>query len=208
MPTPPPKLYKRFFIDNNDERVGLFRTVAHRFNVATALYAGSFVQIGPSFVVPRVVYVDNDRRTGRFFADPALLDYVNERKEYAEEPEIAFNHCSYESDFAEEPESFDLLISLYAGFISAACKQYLKIGGVLLVNDSHGDASMANLDPNFELIAAVNRRGESFSLKESQLHEYFVPKREINLTPDLLRERGRGVGFVKPAFGYIFRRVA
>lgn len=208
MSTPPPKLYQQFFIDKSDQRVDLFRTVAHRHDVKAALYPGSFVQIGPSFVIPRVVYVDNDRRTGRFFADPQLLEYVRGRKEYQEEPEITFHHCSYESGFGERLESFDLLISQYAGFISSACKLYLKVGGVLLVNDSHGDASMANLDPDFKLIAAVIRRGERFSIRESHLDEYFVPKREINLTPALLRERGRSVGFVKPAFSYIFSKIA
>ena len=173
----PPKLYEQFFVSKDDERIDLFRKVALRFEVKTALYPGSFVQIGPSFVIPQTVFVDNDRRTGRFFSDPSVLEYVETRKEYVEQPQMRFHHCSYEAVFDEQPESFDLLISQYAGFISKACKSYLRTGGVLLVNDSHGDASMANLDRDFELIATVNRRGERFSINESHLEDYFVPKR-------------------------------
>ena len=87
MPTLPPELYKRYFIDKNDERVDLFRTGAHRYHVSVALYPGSFVQIGPSFVVPNMVYIDNDRRAGPFFANPQVLDYVRDRKQYREEPD-------------------------------------------------------------------------------------------------------------------------
>ena len=37
-----------------------------------------------------------------------------------------------------EDRSVDLLISQYAGIISQPCKRYLKPGGYLLVNNSHG----------------------------------------------------------------------
>ncbi len=208
MPQPsPPPLYKQYFIDRSDERVDLFRKLAEQFGVRSALYPGSFVQISPSFVIPRVVYVDSDRRIPRFFGDPAVQEYVESRKEYGESPEIRYHHQSYEDDIGEPPGNFDLLISQYAGFISAACKRYLKRGGLLVANDSHGDASMARIDPDFELVAAIDRRGEKFSVKTSDLDRYFLPKRPVEITAELLRQRGRGIGYTTPASSYLFRKI-
>lgn len=65
-----------------------------------------------------------------------------------------FLHGDYRS-LDLESESFDLLISLYAGFISEACGHLLRIGGLLLVNSSHGDAAIAALDPRFKPAAVV-----------------------------------------------------
>jgi hypothetical protein len=208
MTAPVPALYKQFFVDKADERVDLFRKIANQFDVTSALYPGSFVQISPSFVIPRVVYVDNDRRNGRFFVDPLLMDYVRSRKEYEAEPQIVAHPQSYETDIAEPPGSFDLLISQYAGFISPACKKYLRIGGVLLANDSHGDASMAYLDQGLEFIGVVNRRGDAFSIKDTGLDQYFVPKRDIVIDEASLREMSRAPAYTKWASSYLFRRVA
>ena len=36
----------------------------------------------------------------------------------------------------------DVLLSQYAGFISEPCKGYLRAGGVLVANNSHGDARL------------------------------------------------------------------
>lgn len=205
--TSPPDLYKQFFVDKNDERVDLFRKLVKTYKVRSALYPGSFVQISPSFVIPRVVYVDNDRRFPGLFRDEKLLPYVESRKEYPEQPEIGFHHQSYEKDIDEPLESFDLLISQYAGFISAACSKYLKIGGVLVANDSHGDAAMANLDPQLRLIAVIKRKGERFTITETGLGDYLTTRRPVEITRESLRRRGRGFGYTKTASSYVFRRI-
>lgn len=208
MPQPlPPALYKQHFIDKSDERVDLFRKLVKKYKVASALYPGSFVQISPSFVIPHVVYVDNDRRIPAFFEDEQLGAYVETRKEYSEQPEIKFHHQSYEKEIDEPLESFDLLISQYAGFISQACCKYLKLGGVLLANDSHGDAAMANLDPRFRLIGVINRKGEMFTIKETGLDAYLTTRRPVEITQETLRARGRGFGYTNPASSYVFHRI-
>ena len=117
---------------------------------------------------PHTCFVDTERRAERFFADPAVRDFVNERKVYSQEPCIRFHRADYVQELPEPKESYDLLISQYAGFVSQHCKQYLKVGGMLLANNSHGDASMAWLDQDFALVAAINRRGERFSLVEDE----------------------------------------
>ena len=78
---------------------------------------------------------------------------------------------------------------------------------MLLANNSHGDASMAWLDQDFALVAAINRRGERFSLVETNLDSYFVPKRDHPITREYLERTKRGVAYTRSAFGYVFRRV-
>ena len=201
-----PELYKQHYLDKGDDRTDLFRQLARKYGLHSALYPGSFVDISPSFTIERVVYVDNFRTARPFFADPAVLAYVRARKEYSGEPCIVFHPDDYTRELDEAPDSLDLLISQYAGFVSTPCKAYLKAGGILVANDSHGDASMAHLDPDYAFIAVVNRRGDTFSLSEKGLERYFVPKREVEVTPDLLRQTGKGVAYTRWASSYVFRR--
>jgi hypothetical protein len=109
-------------------------------------------------------------------------------------------------DYAQVPEpvaSFDLLISLYAGFVSQACGWLLRRGGLLLANDSHGDASMAALDPSFELVGTFTRRDH---LRTDELNTYLQPKSGRTTTTDDLRRTGRGVAVTRDAKAYLFRR--
>jgi hypothetical protein len=201
------ELYKQHYTDKDYERIDLFRKVASGYDVQNALYPGSWIDVGPSFVIERVVYVDNFRTARPFFADPATIELVRSRKEYPGEPCVVFHAKDYTKPFGEELGSFDLLISQYAGFISTPCKQYLKVGGLLVANDSHGDASMAYIDPDFELVAVARRRGRKFSLSEKSLDTYFCPKRDIVVTPELLRETQKGVSYTRWASNYLLRRI-
>lgn len=208
MPTNVPDLYQKHHIDKSDERLGLFVLMAEHFAVQSALYPGSFVHLTPAFVLPVTCFVDTDKRAARFFADPAVLDFVKRQKSYDQDPLIRFHKADYARRIDEDDETFDLLISQYAGFVSQACKRYLKINGLLLVNNSHGDASMASIDSDYQLVAVVNRRGERFSLSQKDLGAHFVPKKDIEITRQYLEQIQRGVGYTKSAFSYVFQRVA
>jgi hypothetical protein len=201
-------LYQKHFVDKEDERLGLFVLLADSFGICSALYPGSFTHLTPAFVFPITCFVDMDQRAARFFEDPAVLDLVIQRKNYEAQPTVRFHKADYANGFAEADVYYDLLISQYAGFVSQSCKRYLRLNGYLLVNNSHGDASMAALDSDFELIAAVHRRGEKFSLTDGGLSSYFVPKKEIEITKEYLEGIKKGVGYKKSAFSYIFKRVA
>lgn len=200
-------LYNEYYAQPSDERLGLFTLMADRFGCKSALYPGSFDHVTPAFVFPRTCFVDMDSEAARFFADPGLSELVAQRKEYEEGASVRFHAADYEEGQAEADESFDLLISLNAGFVSQHCKRYLKVGGVLLVNNLHGDASMARLDPDYALVGAVNGRGERFSLVETDLASYFVPKRDLAVTREYLTRTRRGVAFTRRAFAYAFQRV-
>lgn len=202
-----PAVYKDYFEDTSHERLGLFILIAERFGCRSALYPGSFAHVTPAFVFPLTCFVDRDRDAARFFALPGLRELVERRKVYSEEPRIRFHECDYEEGLAEAEASYDLLISLHAGFVSQHCKRYVKVGGILLVNNSHGDASMARLDPDYALAGAVSRRGERFRLAETDLESYFVPKRERSITREYLEKTRRGVAFTRRAYAYAFRRV-
>lgn len=98
------------------------------------------------------------------------------------------------------------MISLYAGFISKYCKDLLKKNGVLLANNSHGDASMAQLDDDFTLYGVINYQNKKYYLKTENLNEYFIPKKNITVTKGLLEKINKGIGYTKPANYYLFRK--
>ena len=206
MPGDPLSLYEKYYIEKEDERLGLFRGLADGFQVGRVLYPGSFVHIAPSLFFPEVVYVDTDRRARDFFGRREVLEYAREHRAYEGEPAIQFHPVDYRTGINETRRSFDLLISQYAGFVSMYCRDYLKPGGILLANNSHGDASMASIDGGFELVGVVNRRGQRFSLSEEGLDRYLVPKRPVEITREYLLERQRGIGYKRPAHSYLFRR--
>lgn len=203
----PLKLYNEYFAERDFERLDLFQLLAEKYDIKNAIYPGSFVHITPSFVYPTTTYVDTDKRAKTFFDDLRVRDIVAKRKNYPEEAEITFYSQDYRTEISEIAERFDLLISQYAGFVSQHCKRYLRMGGVLLVNNSHGDASMAFIDEAYELLAVVMGKNGKYRLTEENLDSYFVPKQSIEITKECLEKTQRGVGYRKSGSMYLFKRV-
>ncbi len=200
-------LYTKYFVDRDFERLELFLIIGEKFRIKSALYPGSFVHITPSFVFPKVVYVDSYKKANDFFSDPSVVDFISKNKIYKKKPSISFHFKDYMKDIGEPRESFDLLISQYAGFVSQYCKKYLKIGGLLLANNSHGDASMASIDKSYEFIGVLNKKKDKYSFSDKNLELYFIPKKPVEITKDYLKKIQRGVGYTKSATNYLFRRV-
>ena len=188
------------------DRWRLFQTVSAAAPARRVLYAGSYVDIAPSFVYDDVTYADMDKRAAAFFADQQgvkqiICDHggnVNGR--------VAFEYGDYRS-LDLETESFDLLISLYAGFISEACGHFLRLGGLLLANSSHGDAALAALDPRFELAAVITSSGGHYRVTDDNIDSYMVPKKPQTITVESIRKSGRGIAYTKSPFAYLFRRL-
>jgi hypothetical protein len=67
---------------------------------------------------------------------------------------------------------------------------------------------MASIDPRYELSGVVEARSGDYRVRAGDLDAYLVPKKPVDLTREFLRERGRGVTYAKPAFAYLFTRVA
>lgn len=201
------ELYKEHFVEKDFERFELFQILREKYGFESAIYPGSFVHITPSFVFPIITYVEMDKRAKKFFENSELFAFINSRKRYPEEATIQFFAQDYREELVGEDEKYDLLISQYAGFVSKFCKRYLKIGGILLVNNSHGDAGMASIDADFEFIGAILKRGSTFRVSENNLSEYFIPKKSVEVTVAYLEKTQKGIGYTKPASSYLFRRI-
>ena len=200
--------YKHYYIDRDYEQVDLFRLLKKTYGMMKVIYPGSYIHVSPSFIFSEVVYIDSDKNAKKFFGSDELLPFIDERKEYAEDPQITFLGVSYEHPVEEFRSQFDLLISQYAGFISDACKEYLRNGGYLLVNNSHGDAGLAALDEDYELISTVHKTRGTYRLSHTALEEYFIPKKDVVVTKELLYNTRKGVGYTKTAPLYVFQRIS
>ena len=161
-----------------------------------------------SFYFQSVTYIDNNKVAKRFFAQRAqVLSIVEANKAYADPPDLQFVPADYEKSLPLPDCGFDLLLSLYAGFVSAPCKSYLAHGGILVANDSHGDSSLAHLDPDYELVGALTGRGDRLHFTDSGLADYFEPRGLVAPSEATIRERQRGPGYTKTAPAYVFRRL-
>ena len=207
MPKSALALYQKYFQEKQFERLDLFEIIADRFNVQRALYAGSFVHITPSFVFPDVVYVDNDKQAKQFFGKPEIFKFIARRKMYPQEAKVTFHFADYRNGFDEPFETFDLLLSQYAGFVGQHCKPYLKTGGFLVANNSHGDAGLAAIDDDYQLKAVFSVRNGKHRISETNLNEYFIPKSQIQITRAYLEKLQKGIGYKKTAGVYLFQKV-
>jgi hypothetical protein len=200
------KLYQEY-VNKYGERFSLFELIINKFQIRSAIYPGCALHITPSFFFPITVYIDTYSKAKQFFRKENLQDFIINNKRYEETPVIRFYPSDYTKKVDEKDESFDLLISQYAGFISKHCKKYLKIGRILLVNNSHGDASLASIDKDYEFIAVINLRTQKYHYSDRNLEQYFIPKKEMLVTEDLLEKRQRGIGYKKTASLYLFKRI-
>lgn len=190
------------------DRSGLFGALSTGWSPTKALYPGSYLDLSPSTAIPSVTYVDTDRRAARYFADEVhVTAELQGRTQPGAGTDIAFLHADYTKPLPIPPAGFDLLISLYAGPVWEHCRQYLSPRGLLLANTSHGDASLAALDPALRLVAAVHHRADTYRLDGADLNTYLIPKRPSAADPDTIRRQGRGVAYTRTAFAYVFKAV-
>ncbi len=193
------------FHQHPGDRHRLFAAVAGAFDVSTALYPGCYVDITPSFVLDSVTYLDVDRRARQFFADTAGVDeIIHCHRDDDGSAEWSFLNADYTSRLPLPTERYDLLISLYSGFVSEYCTRHLRPGGLLLVNPSHGDTAMASLEPRYRLVAAVTSRDGKYAVRHDDLDTYLTPKRATEITRGSLHASNRGIAYTKPAFAYVF----
>ena len=189
------------------DRWRLFSAVGGTVAAERVLYPGAYVDVAPSFVFPLVTYVDVDARANAFFSNVAgVNEIIASHAGAPNHPQFQFIHSDYTADLGIA-ENYDLLVSLYAGFVSEHCTKNLRVGGTLLVNPSHGDVAMASIDPRYELTGVVTSVAGDYRVRTESLDGYLVPKKSVDLSPEMLHERGRGVAYTKSPFAYLFRRV-
>jgi hypothetical protein len=169
-----------------DWHLPAFRQIQSMFTPRKVLYPGSWIHLTPSLVFPHVVYVDNITQMKKMVKDPFLQQYITQHREYAASPKIEVYQKSYESNLGEEA-SFDLLLSLSAGFISQACSQYLRTNGFLFVNNEHFDATRAYVDSQYELIG-VFKTATKYISKGKNLQSYFLTRKDTPITLEMVQE--------------------
>lgn len=66
---------------------------------------------------------------------------------------------------------------------------------------------MASIDSRYRFRGVVVSRSGRFRVRTNDLDTYLVPKRDVEVTVELLHETGRGVAYTKTPYAYIFERV-
>jgi SAM-dependent methyltransferase len=187
------------------DRKSLFTALVDGVPIYRALYPGSYVDLSPSTAIASVTYVDTDARAARFFADTGLV-----AAELAGQPRpeagqrVRFLAADYTHHLDVPDGRMDLVVSLFAGPVWEHCRRYLRPGGWLLANTSHGDASLAALDPELRLIAVAHHRNDRYHLSTDRLEDYLIPKRPESANADRIRAAGRGIAYTRTAFAYLF----
>jgi len=101
---------------------------------------------------------------------------------------------------------FDLILALYAGGVSRACRSYLKIGGLLVTNNHQNDAVEAAQDNELALIATAQKRQGKYRLVEKEPGESLKIKDQTSQSKRYLRQTNSGVEYIEVESYYIFKR--
>ena len=202
-----PDLYTRYYIETGSEVRGLFRLAAGEWSLRRGLYPGSFVHITPSFFIPSMTYVDSDRRIPSFFGDDDLLPYIESEKVYEDETSVSWYRADFRSELPLDDGCFDSVFSFYSGFVSRYCARYLKPGGVLIANDSHGDATTARFDPGFRLAGVIKRTTGGFRISGDEPETYFLKRDGSPVDLGRVLKRMKGEKYTRSAWAYIFRKL-
>ena len=184
-------------------RKALYKVMVKEYDIRTAIYPGSHIDIAPSMVIPKVTYVDNFKGAISFFKHmDTIKEYIDRNKEYEDFSEIVFMGQDYNQ--ALKMEEVDLIISQYAGFVGQATKHLLKVGGILLCNDSHGDATLARFDRDFEFIGIVDSKNK---VQNNNLEQYFTLPKGKSIDFKIVKEKMKGLRYKVVAENYLFRKI-
>ncbi|MDY6833740.1 MAG: class I SAM-dependent methyltransferase, partial [Chloroflexota bacterium] len=171
------------------------------------LYPGCSIHISPAFVFPYVVFVDQDPAATEFFFDQkALIDLIKQFRKYRRNPYIQFIPQDFTKPLPLRKNQFDLLLSLYTGGVSKACKSHLKTGGYLVTNNHHNDAIEAYHDNELTLIAAIEKKKGKYCSIDIQPDELLRTRQTTTKSKRYLRKTNSGVEYIENEVYYIFQR--
>jgi len=171
-----------------DIHIPVFRALKKFTSATNVLYPGCHRHITASLFFESVVYVDSYPKIKGTYSDDKVLDFVKENKDYIGNPDIRFICKNFESDFGEQPESFDLLMSLSAGIVSTSCGKYVKKNGYFLASDAHFDARMTFLDPRFSFLGVYNDESCEFDVSDEAKKGHFTTKSGTTITKEMVQE--------------------
>jgi len=199
--------YHRQYVDLRFERSGLFELIREKYHSQEVLYPGCSVHITPSFFFPHVVYVDQDPAAMAFFSNrDSLLGLINRKRRYHRKPYIQFIFQDFTQPLPIPENQFDLILALYTGGVSKACRAYLKTGGIILTNNHHSDAIEATKYTDLTLIANVQIRQGKYRLADMEPGEKIRIHKQIGQSKRYLRQTSTGAEYIEKACYYIFKR--
>ena len=141
--------------------------VAKEFRIHSALYPGCALDLGPSFYIPKVTYIDDAPFIANDFfkKEKLFLEKINQQKFYSASCHFAFLAQDYHT--VDGLPEFDLLISQYAGNVGQVMKSCLKAGGILMVAEGPADAELAFRDPDYEFLGTLRYNHGNVNLSHS-----------------------------------------
>ena len=153
--------YLEYYKGFDDYYLPFLLWLKSHYDIEKVIYPGSYIHITHSLIFPEEVYIDNNNTSKLTFEDNNTVRFIKKYKMYKKPPKMRFYSDDYNSTIDENKMSFDLLISISAGFVSVACVDYLKQEGLFLADNEHNDASMAFISKNYELLGVLNRPDSS-----------------------------------------------
>ena len=199
--------YKRFYVDMNFDRAGLFELIKKEYGCNTVLYPGCSIHITPSFYSQHVVYVDISPMAKDFFDDLySIMNYINSNKKYKQPAYVQFIHGDYTKPLPIREKNFDLLIALYAGEISQSCKKYVKYGGIILTNNHRGDAEELLKDSSITIEGLIYRKGKKYIIeKDTNANFKDIIKRFCNTQKDM-KNTSKGLEYVDNQCYFVLKK--
>lgn len=198
--------YKSQYSDLKFERAELFQFIQQTYACREVLYPGCSIHITPSLYFPHVVYVDQSQDAAKFFAEQKTLnEFVNRRKSYKQSAYVRFIHQDYSAPLPFMDGSFDLLLALFAGGVSAACTRYLKVGGILITNNHQDDAVDAARDERLEYVAIIFFHKGKYHLEEQTPDKFRITATESSSR--YLKQTGQGLAYMENETYHVFKRI-
>jgi len=196
------------YVDKRGSCISVFKSVTEYFNIKSAIYPGSYIHITPSLVIPEMYYVDTDKKALKFYKNIKTIEqYIEKNKLYDEASKLNFEGIDFTNHLNAKKSHYDLMISLYSGFISYHCKSYLKIDGLLLVNDSHGDATLAYFDPDYAFVGVVEQENGNIVIMTSDLEKYFKLYKNKEVDISKVRSEMKGPKYRIRTEYYLFKKI-
>lgn len=186
-------LYQKYYAVLQFERSGLFGLIRDVYHCNQVLYPGSFVHITPSLYFPHVVYVDRHPEAQRFFADvESVARFVERNKHYRQSAYLRFIDQDFTTPLPLLDETFDLLISIFADGVIAACKRYIRPGGLALSN-----RRLEAKEGDFELLSVIRFQGGKYRLIEGEQALQIAKKSRKQSNSNDLRQGERGLEYAE-----------
>jgi hypothetical protein len=200
--------YNRLYTELNFDRAGLFEAIMDRYCPGTVLYPGCSIHITPSFYFRHVIYVDISETAKEFFQDERnVLSIIDSNKKYKQSPYIRFISSDYTSELPVRENEYDLLLSIYAGGISEACKKYVRRGGIIVSNNHQNDARQALKDPSLRLEAIIRRKGKKYSIDDGAGEDLQKALSDHGIPAKSMKNPGSGFAYVDNECYFVFRRM-